>query len=213
MPSNAYLQFVDLMKNNPESLLKIHGKLQQGPGRRHNTDALNRSSIVILISSWQSYIEKVALETMTCFKPSSTTGVEAELFRMRLQIIKSEIGKFSTPGPTQIRSLFKNTLGIDPRKHWSLSYTCEHTNRRSTYSKAETEMMLSSWLKIRHAIAHGNELPDSIPWLMNSASPPRPSIRLNIVREGICFFHRLACATDSSIIEELANEYSIDAGW
>ena len=42
MPSNAHKQFTELM-GYVDQLIGIHGKLQQGKGRRHEQDAIHRA--------------------------------------------------------------------------------------------------------------------------------------------------------------------------
>lgn len=213
MTSLALEQFTSMIEQNPKQLVEVHGKLQKGAGRRHNTAALNRSAIVLTVSSWQSYIEKVVLETMDLFKPSTPDPINEDRFRLQQQIAKSAVGKFSTPGTQQIRSLFKSSIAIDPLKKWQLDYTCVETKKRTRLTIAQTQNRLLEWIKIRHTIAHGNDLPGEIVWLKNDANVPTPSIRLNLVREGICFFTNLAAQTDVAIHEELAQNYQIDTGW
>ena len=49
------IEFVD-------QLIEIHGRLQAGPGRRHEQDALHRAGVVMTVAAWESYIEKVVME-------------------------------------------------------------------------------------------------------------------------------------------------------
>jgi hypothetical protein len=47
-----------------DQLIIIHGKLQQGRGRRHEQDAIHRAGVVLTVAAWQAYIEKVLTEAL-----------------------------------------------------------------------------------------------------------------------------------------------------
>ena len=63
MGSNAKLAFSQLMAS-VEELIDIHGRLQEGQGRRHRQEALHRAGVVLIVAAWQAYIEKLCDETL-----------------------------------------------------------------------------------------------------------------------------------------------------
>jgi hypothetical protein len=42
-----------------DQLISIQGKLQTGPGRRHEQGAIHRAGVVLVVAAWQAYVEKV----------------------------------------------------------------------------------------------------------------------------------------------------------
>src|SRR5262245_3190451 len=108
MPSQAQQQFA-LLVEHVEQLITIHGKLQQGRGRRHDQDALHRAGVVMTVAAWESYVEKIVLEALDVIEASAgvAAGTAApgaivpawarHSFALRRAEIAKGVKRFNTP--------------------------------------------------------------------------------------------------------------------
>lgn len=123
--------------------------------------ALARSAIVMTMSGWQAFIERLTEALLVSLEPykSPTAAADEEAsFRRDLrywQLRRGEVLKgvadFSTPNSDNCRNLLLR-VGFDPWPVWTV------TDGRSHLSPAETRARLDDWLRLRHALAHGNPL-------------------------------------------------------
>lgn len=208
MSSNALGSFEEAMEY-VEQLIDIHSQVQTGKGRRHRKEAIHRAGVVLIVAAWQAYIEKLTLEVLGFVErilnePENPSWVKAS-FSFRKPAVTKSVGDLNTPNSENVRRLLLWSFGFDPRPHgiyeegprqWSANEFCQRTDE---------------WLRIRHAIAHGNNLPDNLPWLKNEAGTPR--LKLTLLRECERHFRKLAVLTDKAISEFMFNDYHLRLGW
>jgi len=212
MPSNSFHEFEALLAS-VDQLINIHRKLQQGRGRRHEQDAIHRAGVVLTVAAWQAYVEKVLNEGLQYIQDSIVAPVggvappswATSAFSVRKAAIRQRIGDFNTPNADNVRRLFKDALDFDPRpswnwyvsrRHWDSAAFCQRTN---------------SWLKIRHTIAHGDDLPPDIDWIRGSNG--RARLTLSLLAECRKHFHYLANKTDQAFSADICNKYGLAAPW
>lgn len=205
MASAAFLKFEALL-GSVDQLIDIHGRLQTGAGQ----DALHRSGVVLTVAAWQSYIEKVSnealdwIETQILIVPNGeppTPQWARSSFAFRKPAIKKSIGDLNTPNTQHVRRLLESSFGFDPKSHWVWVAPSRRWNA-SQYSDRTDE-----WLRIRHTIAHGVDLPSNMPWLRNGAGAPR--LTLGLLEECKKHFHRKARLTDAAFSRHLDEEYGL----
>ena len=205
MPSNAFQGFTGLLAY-VDQLVEIHGKIQQGRGRRHQQEALHRSGVVLTVAAWESYVEKVIGEALNAIEPPTSAPFwSRSTFTVHRNLVNTNLGKFHTPNEQNVRRSMKEAFGFDPRASW------EWRVGPRQWDAAEMANCLDDWLSIRHTIAHGTALPTDIPWIQNSSGTPR--ITLALLRECRRFFARLINQTDEALANHIATDFGIQAPW
>ncbi len=214
MPSNAHSHFTKLVRL-VDQLITIHGRIQQGRGRRHQQDAIHRAGVVMMVAAWEAYIEKVVVDALNAVELGIGGGAAATgtmpawvqaAFAMRRAEIEESIRRFHTPNAERVQELLCGlSLGFDPWPHWSW-----HVGPRQ-WDAGEMRSRLNAWLRIRHSIAHGSALPNNIAWLHDHQYQPR--LTLQSLRECRKFFERLVVLTDAAFSAFLRDEYGIPLPW
>ena len=211
MPSQAFNTFNELIAN-VDQLVAIHGRVQAGPGRRHEQEALHHAGVVMSIGAWESYVENVLQETIHVLS-SQLQGPGggpappwAQLtFAAAMRSVQNKISQFNTPNAENVKRLFEEGIGFNPWPHWSW------LEKRRQWNQREMQVRLNDWLKIRHGIAHGAGLPANIAWIKDKNGNPR--LNKNLLKECRSFVARLARQTDDAMHAFLVNEYGIVNPW
>jgi len=213
MPSEARQQFEGLI-GFVDQLVTIHGKLQQGQGRRHEQDAIHRSGVVLTVAAWESYIEKVVMESLDAMETAADAGTPPgglvptwarQAFALRRAEIGEGVKKFNTPDATKVRDLLEGSVGFSPWPHW---------NRRSgprQWGEKEMRARLNAWVLVRHSVAHGFPLPSDVEWLQDARG--RPRLTLELLRECRKFFKHLVEQTDEALASRLDARHGIPKPW
>ncbi|MEX1162105.1 MAG: hypothetical protein WEB03_00850 [Nitriliruptor sp.] len=156
--------------------------------------ALNRSVVVLTVAAWQAWVETyvgTALATVT--EPPANRSDDTEYLRLLnatgplIELATREVGRFSTPDAGEVCRLLR-LLGDDPRPRWSSAGT---GGRRSS---DEVVGRLNSWVKVRHAIAHGHRhLPTAE--VLGRTKGGHGSLTYRHAAQCVTFFRELAVAT------------------
>ncbi|WP_158171275.1 hypothetical protein [Rhodococcus sp. JT-3] len=193
-----------------DNLVRVHQRAGgDAKGRRREEISVNRAIVVIAVASWQAVVQdmtKFLLEQHMPEASDSNHGV-AQLLRGH---VLGELRKFSTPNAENTRQLLQS-VGYDPRPHWTWTNGA-HGSRAITYRPHDIEDQLRDWLKIRHAIAHGDERMPEVSVLQavregSTSTTTGPTVRLADARACIAFIRTLTGVT----IEGLASELSTTA--
>jgi hypothetical protein len=136
---------------DPQNLVAIHRDLNLGRGRRWREMTLNRAVIVLTVAAWQAYVEDLAHGILETVHPAA--GAQGYgLWQLIKASTDSAVGRFNTPNAENTRLVLSN-LGFDPQPHWNWG----------TGSAAVTPVIaaqrINEWLRVRHSIAHGDDLP------------------------------------------------------
>ncbi len=138
------------MKNNLSQILRlldIHTHLTgSGPGRRHDVQVLNKSAVLLLVATWEAYVEDLAisacrfavensesfdqLPNLALVKTSSRLEREKDnnsIWKLAGDGWKNELiaqaeieaSRLNTPDAERVDTLFKDTLGLRKlSKYW-----------------------------------------------------------------------------------------------
>lgn len=210
MPSVSSTSF-DQLLGAVDQLVVIHGKLQVGRGRRHEQDALHKAGVVITVAAWQSYVEKVLAEALDVIaadlqRPAAATPRWAmHAFLMRRAGLRTDIKKFNTPNDQNVRELFRNALDFDPWPSWEW-----HSGPRQ-WTSLVTRERTNAWVRVRHSVAHGFDLPGDVPWLRNDQGQPR--LTLGLLKECRKHFAFLVARTDRAFSDHLNQLHGLPAPW
>jgi hypothetical protein len=207
MPTFAWRDFSELL-GSVDQLIEIHARIQTGRGRRHRQEAIHRAGVVLIVAAWQSYVEKVAKEALG--KVEAQVSVDQDgrptpvwvrsTYKIREPAILKAIGDLNTPNSQNVWRLFQNSFGFDPRPSWVWQ------SPRRNWNTRQFSAYTDDWLRIRHSIAHGNDLPDNLQWIRG---PAGPRLTLSLLKECKRHFTELARRTDQSFIRFLRRQYGI----
>jgi len=202
---NALLGYVD-------QLIDIHGRLQKGKGRRYYQEALHRSGVVLVVAAWEAYVEDVLDEALDLIERSMSSSTSQPVpawavtnFMLTKNRISSEIKQFHNPNAENIVRLFQGSIRFDPSDHWLWKAP------RRYWGKADSMKEINEWLRIRHCIAHGAELPAEIPWLRGPSGQPR--LVLGLLKDCKRTFEHFAEETDKGLGSFLKTSYGIPQTW
>jgi hypothetical protein len=132
---------------------KNHGGT--GAGRRREETSLNRAVIVIAVASWQSFVQDAATSLAWLGQPPAGSG-NTNFYLLVKGRVNKEIDSLNTPNANNSRRLLRGA-GYDPFPSWTWQVATRGRGSRTTTSHENSDK-LDQWLKIRHAIAHGDRL-------------------------------------------------------
>ena len=208
--SQALVNFLEQL-GLVDQLIEIHGKLQNGRGRRHEQDALHRAGVVLTVASWQAYVEKIVAEALALMDadiraPANATPAWAiHTFQLRRAAVLNAVKKFNTPDDVRVRDLFQDSFGFNPWSSW------EWRQGPRQWTEAETRRRTNTWVLVRHSIAHGFSLPSDVNWLQGANGHAR--LTLSLLNECRKHFVFLAERTDHGFRSHLANAHGIANPW
>jgi len=179
MPSKARIKF-ESSADDVRRLLEIHKYLGGGDkkGRRVRLEVLNKSAIVLITAIWEAYCEDLATEALQHIvdhAPDSTVlplklkkqiakelkddrqlavwtladhGWQTVLTRRLTDLTQKRNFSWNTPKAKSVVELFSDAVGIPN--------VCERW-RWKTMSVNQAKTKLDSYVKLRGAIAHGEQ--------------------------------------------------------
>ncbi len=194
-----------------DQLISIHGKLQNGRGRRHELDALHRAGVVLTVAAWQAYVEKIVAEALDIFDAEMRNPIAASpawavhTFQLRRAAILNAVKKFNTPDDVKVRDLFQDSFGFNPWPSWAWQ------QGRRQWTENETRRRTNIWVLVRHSIAHGFSLPNDVDWLKGLNGQAR--LTLGLLQECRKHFVYLVQQTDAAFAEHLIGVHNIARPW
>jgi hypothetical protein len=188
MASNSFTAYLDPLLQDAEELDIAHGRLRTGArGRQYGIGALNRAAVVMALSAWEAYVEELAKECVETIRPAHP---HPSVWQSLNASVRSQVGRFNTPNPENIRMLFSDAIGVpDVTQYWTWQGT--------TPSKASQRLRTA--LGQRHKIAHGVH--------------PRPVVHNQYSSLLPAFFRRLGRATDSGVRAYLIAQLGVINPW
>lgn len=208
MRLRVWLKFDDAMKHC-DNLVEVHQQVgSAGRGRRIET-SVNRAVVVMAVASWQAVVQDMTVFMLDHGMPDPSDPNYAFARLVRGQVMGS-VTRFSTPNAQNSRALLQQ-VGFDPRPHWTWSVR-ESGGRQAMLKPAQVEQRLGDWLQVRHAIAHGDTMPEvdvlqavrlKVEKRPRNLTPEGPTIRLVDAKQCIAFIRKLANVTLSALSDEL----------
>jgi hypothetical protein len=142
----------DVAMADAQNLVDIHRDLNLSRGRRFREMTINRAIVVLTVSAWQAYVQDLAKAIVDTVRPA--TGQPGHgLFVLVKAATDSAVARFNTPNVTNTRNVLVN-IGFDPRPLWTWG------RGQSRSAPADVAIRVDEWLRVRHAIAHGSDLPE-----------------------------------------------------
>lgn len=167
--------------------------------------ALSQAVVVFSVAAWQAYVENVIREIYQEIRLSINTNSSDDnfwmnqVFNLNFNSTESRIEGFSTPNSRKVIKLFRDCLGFDPSEHWKWE------NKK--WKGKNVHQITDFWLKVRHASAHGSDLPEDI------ASGPNKGRTVNLDYYTLLdckrHFMMLAKHTDRGITLHAKTEFGV----
>lgn len=167
------------------------------------------------VAAWESYIEKVVMEALDAIEQSAGVAAGAvappvpawarHAYSLRRAEISKSVKKFNTPNDVEVRDLLLGALEFNPWSHWYW-----YSGPRQ-WEEKDMRDHLNDWVLIRHSVAHGFPLPNTIPWLKDPQN--RPRLTLTLLRECKKFFEHVVDQTDNTFRLWLQNHHGVPAPW
>jgi hypothetical protein len=156
----AHEEFKRAMRD-PLNLATIHRKRRPAP---REYGSINRAIVVFTVAAWQAFVEALAMQILDEIRiPAGQDGYARH--RDRRADVISACHRFSTPNAEGVQDLLVR-VGFDPWPHWTWVWS------RTRVCAAEARDMMNAWLRVRHAIAHGDaEVPGRKPCGRRAARP------------------------------------------
>jgi hypothetical protein len=187
-----------------DNLIQVHRRAgSAGPGGTRIEASVNRAVVVIAIASWQAVVQDMARFLLDRAMPKAGDP-NYDCARLLKGQISGEIGGFATPNAENSRNLLRS-VGFDPRPYWTWS---TRDGGGPMASPSDTERDLRDWLKVRHAIAHGNKMP-SVDVLQavrrrdHYFPDAGPNVRLHDAKQCTGFIKKLTKVTLNGLDSEL----------
>ena len=212
MPSTSHAQFLSQLKL-VEQLITIHSEVQQGRGRRHQQDAIHKAGVVMTVAAWQAYLEKVAIEVIGIFEDALLNPADGNpapdwarvVIHNRKTEVKQSVGRFNTPNSQNARTLLRDATGFDPQGVWEWHQGPRQWNGHVTRQRTD------EWVKVRHTVAHGYDLPADFEFLHGSNGEAR--LTLSLLKECVKHFQHLVALTDDGIGQFLTDTQAAAPNW
>lgn len=196
----------DASAQGAHDLIEIHKLRNPHAGRRHGPDlTLNRSAIVLAVAAVHSYVEELTLAILHESTPAAGSPL-SRAFAVIKANLKNRVDTLSTPNSTNTVALL-GLVNFDPRPAWSFRFDWERQRStrytalrsRATLTGSQAEVELDSWLKVRHAVAHGNTLQPGRVYsaLVTGSAAGRPIILRRDADRCVAFLTALVVATAS----------------
>jgi hypothetical protein len=188
LSSNAFSVHLQQLLRDAEELDNAHGHLRTGQaGRQYGLASLNRATVVMSISAWESYVEELLRDCLQALRPAVPP---LDPWPALSAYVLGLLGRFHTPNAANVANLIHNSLGLpDIRTSWGWQ-NC---------TGLQAEQRLDQALRYRHEIAHGVN--------------PRPNILNPYSNQMPDFVRRLARCTDDAVRLYLVNAHGVANPW
>ena len=183
-------------------LVEIH-KRNPNQGLRVADLSLNRGAVVFAVAAWQTYVEQLTLAILDALAPPAgdpTIGV----YRLLAANVRYQVKRLNVPNGGKTVDLLA-TVNFDPQPAWNYNFDWErqrsarHGSVREarTVNPQQTREELDSWVNVRHAIAHGVELPQDRRYrdLISGKEKGKPRLLRRNADRCLNFFEQLVAAT------------------
>jgi hypothetical protein len=118
LSSNAFSVHLQQLLRDAEELDDAHARLRTGqPGRQYGLTSLNRATVVMSISAWESYIEELMRDCLQALRPAAPP---LSAWPALSTYVTGLLSRFHTPNASNVANLIHNCLGLpDIRTSWT----------------------------------------------------------------------------------------------
>lgn len=188
-----------------EQLIEVHkANNRREQGARRDYSALSRAGVVFCVAGWEAYITNIVKEIydevdLLLKNPDNRVTLwNKGIFEINKESLERR--RLNTPCSKNVIRYLKTTLKYDPTRNWNMAKRIDGKGNEEGYSIPDR---LDFWLGVRHAVAHGFDLPPDT----RDKSVKNKKLNLNYYSFIECrnFFNFLVQMTDEDL-----NYYVID---
>lgn len=194
------------MKRNVLPLIDVHG-LAMGTNRgKRGNQSLNHAMVVLTAAAWEYYVEDICVEVpeiVVAASPGTPLGNAADVLK---EGATHRRNTFHTPNAEKSKRHFLRSIGLNPTSSWNLEIRKSSVGR---FAPSRARNRLDGWLDVRHAVAHGADLPNK-QFIRNRSN--NPSLTLHRAKECMEFFVHLVSATEAAVDQHLISKFGLATG-
>ena len=192
-----------------EQLIEVHeANNQRQPSARRDYSGLNHAGVVFCVAHWQAYatnvVEEVYDEVDSLIKNPDGNIASWNKSVFELNKVSQKRKRLNTPNSRNVINFFKDTLEFDPTKKWNVT---ERIDRKWDVKEHSISDRIDFWLSVRHAVAHGFELPMDI--RSKFAKDRKFNLTYHSFLECRDFFNFLVITTEEDLIFYVRDKFDI----
>ncbi|MGB8842461.1 MAG: hypothetical protein WCC64_15485 [Aliidongia sp.] len=158
-----------------------------------------KGAIAFTVGCWEGYIEAALREFVSKVRVQAHRRAWTLIAQFEA-IVDKRATDLNTPNWDKTRELLVEITGMDPYTSWT--WTPKFTN------PADTKIFFDGVMSVRHAFAHGFEIPTNIP-----GNPLIGALEINYVEDAIRCVEFFAETTDHLLGHELSHRHNCASGW
>lgn len=199
MPSAAYKKFYDNLVSAQVLRVNVGLPCSACSDQSFVDQTLLKAAIASAVGCWEGYIEAVIREFVLKIRLQSHRNAWGLISQYEL-IVDKKASSLNTPNWDKARELIIEVTGMDPYSGWI--WLPKFTNQNDTKNFFDGIML------VRHAFAHGFDVPQNIPGLSNSRL-----LDQNYASESINCIEFFVAKTDELLEHELRFRHACRNGW
>lgn len=199
MPSNSFARFqknivgASILKSqagNPSSACSDQSFVDQ---------TYLKAAVALAVGCWEGYVEGVIREFVSKVRVQAHRQTWSLISQFEVMVDK-KASMLNTPNWDKVRDLLIEVTGMDVYAGWIWSPRFSN--------QTDTKSYLDGIMSVRHAYAHGFDIPSNIPGL---AVPS--TLDAAYVGDAIFCIEFIASTTDGLLEHELMHRHSCRSGW
>lgn len=210
MPSNSYLDFLELLQD-VEQLRNTHFEYSQGKRGKKKLGYLTRSSIVMLCAAWERYCENILLE---CIDKILDTNIQASALSKHVKEYISEKVRSSK------NNIYPIELADNGWKNLWKGYAINETNALNTPNSENLNKLFKRFLGIddftlmwhKKSIIQINDFIKTRGEIAHNGSKAK-YVRFSVLLKNIELITENAIQIDYLLSQYLKTQYTVDYTW
>ena len=192
-----------------EQLIEVHeANNRRKPSARRDYSALSHAGVVFCVAFWQAYSTNVVAEvydevdSLIKNPDSNIASWNKSVFELNRKSLEGR--RLNTPNSRNVINFFRDTLGFNPAKKWDIEKRTHQKWDEGAYGISDR---IDFWLSVRHAVAHGFELP------LDTRSKATKNKKFNLTYHSFLecqnFFNFLVIATEVHLSYYVKDKFDI----
>lgn len=190
-------------------LVEVHEiNSQRQPSARRDYSALNHAGVVFCVAYWQAYATNVVAEiydevdSLIKNPDGNIASWNKSVFEVNKKSLKGK--RLNTPNSRNVTNFFNDTLEFNLAEKWDLTERVDGKWNEGAYG---ISARIDFWLSVRHAVAHGFELP--LDTRSNSTKNKRFNLTYPSFLECRDFFNFLVLMIDEDLTVYVRDKFDI----
>ena len=158
-----------------------------------------KAAIALAVGCWEGYVEAALREFVSKVRVQAHRQTWSLISQFEVMVDK-KASSLNTPNWDKARELLLEVTGMDPYAGWIWSPRFAN--------QTDTKAFFEGIMEVRHAFAHGFDIPTGVPGLTNPGILDRA-----YVDDAVFCIEFFAAKTDELLGHELMHRHSCRSGW